>query len=365
MQGFESLLRAATPGGDRCAVSGYGDGEIRRRGKRWQIDAYVGPTRIRRGARTEKEAKEILAELRLERARLDAGRAPRLHVAPTYDDAFDGLEVAWVARGLRSRTLATYRQEVAWLRPWWGVRRITDTTPGLIATYVAACRAEGLSTSQIRHRLDRISQAHRYAADEQWIAHEPCRVKRPAKTEAEEGRRRQPAPDDEFAAVLAKADARETLAGLLARDAGLRRAEIARVEGEDVSAAWIVLRVTKGRRGRSVPVLTKRLRAALAAAPKTGPLVTGVTSAEGVDKLWRRARERAGVSGCTLHQLRHAWMTELESAGVDEARRMKWAGHVDAETSALYSHGSPQPEPGTGRKLDQSRTGHRTQGAKP
>lgn len=157
-----------------------------------------------------------------------------------------------------------------------------------------------------------------------------------------------------MAALLERADARGRPAVLLARDAGLRRIEIARARGGHVERhprdgrqnGWIRVPRGKGDRGRSVPVMTARLRDALLArgAAADEPLIANVRSDEGVRKVFDQARAVAGV-GCSLLQLRHGFATWLRDCRHPSAHRRAWLGHGDEATLDGYTHDSPPPDP--------------------
>lgn len=75
----------------------------------------------------------------------------------TYTAACERL-LAYLEAGLdrvrTKRTMRSYWTEVSRLLAWWGPRRLVDTTPALVAAYVAELHRGGASTSTIRHLLD-------------------------------------------------------------------------------------------------------------------------------------------------------------------------------------------------------------------
>lgn len=64
---------------------------------------------------------------------------------------------------------------------------------------------------------------------------------------------------------------------------------------------------------------------------------------EAYAKWWRRFRDKIGLEGVGLHQLRHTYATILCAAGVDIVTAFKLMGHKDATMLArVYAHMVPE-----------------------
>src|SRR5918994_1503460 len=59
---------------------------------------------------------------------------------------------------------------------------------------------------------------------------------------------------------------------------------------------------------------------------------------DGVDKILRAGRERAGLERATCHQLRHTCLTRLREAGMELEAVQAQAGHVSIESTRIYLH---------------------------
>jgi integrase/recombinase XerD len=59
---------------------------------------------------------------------------------------------------------------------------------------------------------------------------------------------------------------------------------------------------------------------------------------DGVDKILRAARERAGLERATCHQLRHTCLTRLREAGMELEAVQAQAGHASIESTRIYLH---------------------------
>ena len=61
-------------------------------------------------------------------------------------------------------------------------------------------------------------------------------------------------------------------------------------------------------------------------------------TADGIDKILRAARERAGLHCTTCHQLRHTCLTRLREAGMELEAVQAQAGHASIESTRIYLH---------------------------
>jgi integrase len=148
-----------------------------------------------------------------------------------------------------------------------------------------------------------------------------------------------PAPDLVWLQLLAAAPPRERLMALLAGEAGLRRAEVARVHMDDVfadGAGWSLVVHGKGGRQRIVP-LSGGLAAELADRRRTGFVfpgqIDGHLSAHYVGELMSDLMPR----GWSMHTLRHRFATR-GYAGTQNLRAVQEAlGHASVATTQRYT----------------------------
>jgi integrase/recombinase XerD len=61
-------------------------------------------------------------------------------------------------------------------------------------------------------------------------------------------------------------------------------------------------------------------------------------TADGIDKILRAARERAGLHRASCHQLRHTCLTRLREAGMELEAVQAQAGHASIESTRIYLH---------------------------
>jgi site-specific recombinase XerD len=136
---------------------------------------------------------------------------------------------------------------------------------------------------------------------------------------------------------------------------GLRRAEVLGLRLEDLNFGERRVFVVDGKGGhqRIVPVsarffdsvaryvdlerprdvATERLFVVLKG-PNTGRALTS----KGLDQLIVSARQRAGLTHCTCHELRHTCFTRLREAGMSLEAIQAQAGHRSIESTRIYLH---------------------------
>ena len=167
-------------------------------------------------------------------------------------------------------------------------------------------------------------------------------------TEAVERPRRptylpRPISHDDLADAMSSADPTTRVVLALAALAGLRCAEIARLDATSVDLARRVLWVRQGKGGkdRVVPICDA-LAAELAryGIPRAGPVVShggGRPYAPG--SLSSRMSRYLGTIGSasTLHALRHWFVTELVRGGADIRTVQELAGHSSLASTQVYA----------------------------
>ena len=136
---------------------------------------------------------------------------------------------------------------------------------------------------------------------------------------------------------------------------GLRRCEVLGLTLGDVQVPERSLFIAEGKGGhqRVIPISntffaavgdylrherprdcgTDRVFVALKGPTRGRPLTK-----DGIDTILRGARERAGLSRATCHQLRHTCLTRLREAGMELEAVQAQAGHISIESTRIYLH---------------------------
>lgn len=273
----------------------------------------------------------------------------------TFEDAAVLLRARWKS-GQRTYSETTVRRYESHLRPIlaaFGSRPIETTRTADVDSWAEARIAEGYSRSTIAQRLTLLSQLAKIARRRDLVSTIPFVVTRP---EGGKTSTVSPVTRAEYADLLAAASGDALAIVLLAGDAGLRRSEIPRllvgdVAIEDRSGTFGSIHIatrsrtarTKSGKGRTVPILTRRLRDVLADLVRDAhPSRRVVVSARNVDAVTRAAsapwRTVFPASSCAaLHRLRHRFGTSIaESGRVGVVALQSWMGHRDVSTTQRY-----------------------------
>jgi integrase len=123
----------------------------------------------------------------------------------------------------------------------------------------------------------------------------------------------------------------------LAKETGMRRSELLRVEGRDVDLERRTLNIPKTKNGhpRTIP-LTREAVAILRQYPGEGHLFPITQNA--LRLAWERVRRRAGVKDFRFHDLRHETISSLFERGLTTPEVALISGHRDPRMLFRYAH---------------------------
>lgn len=282
------------------------------RGDHFRVRISIDGERLERIVPTMPLAKATLVALQQRKVEVESGLASPRGMAEDVrlKDVIPEFLAAMKA-GTRhvysASTLYNYGKELNLIgRAPIALRRIASLRQRDVDAFAAAQRDAGAGTSHLRHLLDRLAQLFRHAQEAGYISKIPVQIKRPkyirntatwCPSEIELARL--------IRAAAAAYDKRALAAVLVAADAGLRLTEIGQLRVRDVDLDNGLLRVesrgestdrTKTAQARVVPILTSRLKKAVASlAAGRGPEdgIFGVRDKEAVSGLaapaWRKA----------------------------------------------------------------------------
>lgn len=320
--------------------------------------------------------KAARAELAQEHSKRARGERVAIDPRLTFSAAADAWWDARVVR-LRPATRDTYDAALKHLREHFGRQRVTHIVPTDVARYVARKQADGLKGWTIKGHMTVLSSIFTYAARHLGLtAQNPValldRVERP-NSDDEKPKRIMNA--DELNGLLNAVDDRYRLIFDLAAETGCRLAEALGLAWENISLEDRTIEFTHqlDRKGKRVPLKTKRSRRVLEATPslvgklrehKIGTaysaphqLVFTTRSGSGHDhrniggRVLARAVKRADLEAVedrdgtivqpapTFHALRHSHASALIAQGWDIEEVSARLGHASVGTTQrIYVH---------------------------
>jgi integrase len=248
--------------------------------------------------------------------------------------------------GYSSTTLEGYERSLRYvLTPEFGARPAGEIDDREWRTWVDRLSRESLSRSRIANHVAVARAIYGWASrpTRRLVARSPLLgVELPPNDEKP---RTRVANADEAAALIAALDPGDTVPYALAFYAGLRRAEIKRLDWPDVELEGYRLVVRKAKSqvgtGRRPPIAEKLRPILLGEFMRQGRREGGAVSAVSVmsGKIAERARKRwaiAGLEPITLHECRHTYASFLMAAGYTLRELMEYMGHSSLQATERY-----------------------------
>ena len=289
---------------------------IRRHGRGWEVRIQHGGRRLSRTVATRTDAQVLEAKLRQRVNDTRAGRVP----AYSLEEAF----VRWLngeGRNLKSRKTV---ESI--------VRRVFDTIKGRALSEVVEVaaqieqqgREEGLMPATINRRLAVLKRVAKLAF-RKWGWLETDLGGRISLLGGERKRSRYlTRPEAGRLLAASRGPLREAFRWFLLT--GLRRGEFLRVQPGDFRDRHLLIEVSKSGKPRAVPLHDEL-------DPKRFPYGINPTA---LDRGFQEAREKAGLDGVWLHDLRRTYGTWLLQNGADLASIRDLLGHADITMTSRY-----------------------------
>lgn len=255
-------------------------------------------------------------------------------LSPPWEAAVTGWLTWLVAGGCSLPTCKTRRAHVRSV-----ARTIASTHPAdvTVGQLVGVISTPGYSIEHRRGLRSSLSAFYLWCMENGVVDNDPTKTL--PKVRAATGAPK-PATDDMWAAILAVTDKRTLLMARLAGEAGLRRAEVAQVHGDDlvgtVSEPELIVH-GKGGKQRVVPITVTVAADVRALCPDGGFLfpgqIDGHISADRVGHIVSKIMP----AGWSMHKLRHRYATR-GYAGTGNLRAVQEAlGHASVATTQRYT----------------------------
>jgi integrase len=320
------------------------------RKRRFRRDAQL---QTRSGAQAEE--RRLIAELErsgsIEQVALPEVTEPPL-AGPTFLEAVRHFRATKVHL-LKPSTRITYNERIERvLLPRFGEMELGDITGVVLATLDGELTRKELTPST-RRNVHIVLRSIIRAAVEGGLIEAMPRFPRLPRV----GRKAiHPMHRDDLNAILAVASVRARLAFALAAFAGLRAGEVRGLKWSDVdlkgNTITVRCSVTRGESAapksgdhRVIPIAEPLRELLLETLPtRKSPWALVALTAKGkawgeygLNQVFQRAQKRAGRQGCSFHDLRHFFVTELFRRGASAPAVQKLAGHADLATTQRYA----------------------------
>lgn len=334
---------------------------LRKRGRTWYADLYIGGKRVRVKLSTDRR----IADAKLAELIGDRDGARYGHAAQGI--SWDGFCEKYMAysRGSKKgstpdRDLSTIRAMNAFERP----AKPSQVTPEYLERWRGYRKSKGIGEATIARDLGAAKAMMRKAATWGYVkAMDWASVKIPKSTRGrlifftvEELRRVVRKARTEYPEFSHNDVPHDWVTiALLGARAGLRRGELAHLAWEDLDLKRRALSVTakkcaccpagrwepKDYEQRHIPI-PRDLAKHLAGLERINEWVLGSRPTLGtVTTYFRRIVKKAGLKGST-HTLRHTYASHLAQAGVPLYTISKLLGHADMNMTKIYAHLCPQ-----------------------
>lgn len=229
--------------------------------------------------------------------------------------------------------------------PSLGGRRLNELTPADVQGYTDARLAAGAKPSTVRNELMVLSGIFREAIRAGQVAANPVTSSRKPRVENKMFRYLSQEEEDRLLAAAPEPLRSQIEFAILT---GLREGEQTGLVRGDLQDRGIVVRHTKSKRDRVVP-MCDRLRAVLKRIPvdmESPHVFTSPRGKEGKydrfnNTLWRETVKRAKVAPIRWHDLRHTFCSRLAQAGVPLQTIAELAGHSSVQVTSRYAHLAP------------------------
>ncbi|WP_243545428.1 tyrosine-type recombinase/integrase [Pseudodesulfovibrio tunisiensis] len=294
-------------------------------------------------AKTRSEADALALEYRAKKKRKDMGVSPIVGTSPTFREL--------AVEHLRMLKPETAQNELYYVNqlyiPLFGHKPIEFFTSSDLRDALKALQDRGLKPNTIKRRMGFLRALLNRAAKNGYIENAPA-----IPVPCGEDEVIVPPSRNELKRLLEQAPPHLFRAILLAVYTGIRagKSELLALTWADVDMEAKTIRVTSAKKGglpwREIPIapqLFTHLRKWKSEDEANGDVYLihykGKHVAS-IKKAWNAAKERAGITRrLRMYDLRHAFVTNLVSAGVDLTTAAYLAGHADPSTTAkVYRH---------------------------
>jgi len=244
-----------------------------------------------------------------------------------------------------------------------GNSNINELTSWQIEKYKSKRKQEGVKPSTINRELNVLRSMFNRAIEWGDASNNPLNGVKKAKPLNPDEYERKPLyiPNDVLDKIVENSPDNLKPFVVVARHTGMRLSELVNVKWSDVdpNKEYIYVKDSKNYSQRDVP-LNLVAKDTLSKLSKESDNVFIYSSKDSVGKAWRRVLKKIGIKGYRPHDLRHSFITDLVTNGVDFITIMEITGHKDIRMLKRYSHPSNEHKKKAVKSLEKCSSNHTT-----
>lgn len=313
------------------------------------IDLRINGKRVRETLHTKDRKKARLRAQLRERELSDRFEPKRTTIEDFVDQYLE-----WASERKRENTVRVERSALKRFREDIGVKYVDEVTPRTAERFITYILDRKLSPKGKPYRKMTARGANYYLRTLRAAFSTAVRWEM---IESNPFLKLKPLPvDDVYPRILKESEVRKILLHIKEHEpeffdlitvylfTGLRRAEAVRLTWDDIDfeARSIIIRRSKGRRSRVVPMMGAVYNAlkSRTSLPRPFPAMQGDTGEHLHEStpthVFKRAARACGLNDLSLHDLRRTFGSMLSHLGVRDFYVQKWLGHTDPETTRTY-----------------------------
>ena len=319
-----------------------GTGSIYSRGKTWYIAYYVNGEQIKEKIGTAPLVTKGQAELAL-KARLGEVVQDRFKLEKTKNRIrlvkLIEKYLNWITENQKgySREVTISKHFLEFI----GDKYIDSISTWDIEKYKSKRKQDGMKPSTVNRELNMLRSMFNRAVEWGEVEKNPLDgVKKLKPLKAEDYERKPEYISNEvFTTILNASSTNLRNFLIVAKNTGMRVSELINLKWTDIDFEKEVIFVndSKNFTQRLIPMNSSVLNT-LKSEVKGHERVFTYQSRDSVGSTWRKVRERLNLKKYRLHDLRHTFITNLITSGVDIITIMEITGHKDIRMIKRYSH---------------------------
>jgi integrase len=319
-------------------------GQIRERGKSFQLDYYMNGERVRETVKIEGIPKDKITRtdaekiLNIRLAQVARGEKIALKSKSILFDTLCKKYLNEYSK-VNKRSWKRDRQSIKYFLGQFDGKTLNQLSPLLIEGYKRE-RAKVVKKSTVNRELDTLRNMLNKAVEWGYIEKSPYQGVKKYKVNNTNLRILN---NEEFELLYNAASEQFKPILLTAVRTGMRLGEILSLQWEDINLKedYLLVKDSKNYESRYIPIHPE-LKVALINLKQNSESDYVFAGRKSITKQWQKAFKGAGIAYCRFHDLRHTFGSNLVMNGVDIVTVAELMGHKDLSMTKRYSHPTPE-----------------------